>query len=635
MAWFWNNRSLGIAAADAGRVDARDEFEERARRHAIRIGRKIAAIGIALVAGLWLAIIVEVRSETSKSLSRAHSQGANLTAAFAEEITRILDTVSVAMDMMASRLRNDPDRFAARADRSRWASELPSMARPTIGVTVIAADGTRLFSTARSDAAPLDFSQREEFLGARDRRPDELHISKAIVDEPDWPVSIPVSRRVDAADGTLLGVLVFYLSPGELTRLHRLVDLGTRGVMTLICEDGIIRARFASNAQDGLLGIGAALTDPDWSADIAPGTVRSSIRTGVVDQVVRLFTLRRLTAYPLIVAVGVDMDDVLAVARGHRLLLLVIGTGATILLSLLTTLLVREIWRRTMREIELAREHGRLEVAHAQILQDRHQLELANQELLASSERAEAASRAKSQFLANMSHELRTPLHAIIGFSELIKEQSSKAPGVPPVGEYANDILTSGRHLLDLINSILDLSKVESGTALLAEIVVPISDVVHASIIAIRGQARARDLDLRVTLPDDPPCVRVDLTKMRQILINLLSNAVKFTPENGRIAVSVTSAGDDGLVLSVADTGIGMTEAEMALALEPFGQVDSTLSRAAEGTGLGLPLAQRLIELHGGQLRLHSVKGQGTTVEVVIPADRVVAPTVAAASPAS
>ena len=152
----------------------------------------------------------------------------------------------------------------------------------------------------------------------------------------------------------------------------------------------------------------------------------------------------------------------------------------------------------------------------------------------------------------------------------------------------------------------------------------PIADVINASLIAIRGQARARQIALEVVLPPEPPAVRVDLTKLRQILINLLSNAVKFTPEHGRITIQVKPSDGGGLVVSVIDTGIGMTEAEMAVALEPFGQVDNTLSRVAEGTGLGLPLAQRLIELHGGKLTLRSVKREGTTVEVVIPPERVV-----------
>jgi len=620
----WRNGSLGMRPSEIDHSGAETAFEERAKRHAVRVGRKIAAAGLALVIGLWVVIVVEVRSENASAIVHARGEGSNLSAAFAAEVTGVLDTVNNAMELMVRQIRSDPEGFVVRANGRRRGGDIASIAPAIMSAAWVGPNGTLLFTTLQTYLGPTDFARHEEFKVHQDTTDHDLFLGKPSNEIPNQPIAIPVSRKLVAEDGTFLGVLISYLAPGELTRLHRSVDLGKRGVLTMLGGDGIIRARFSANVPNGLLGIGASVVGGPWRGDMEAGSVLSYVRIDVVDQVNRLFTMRKLATYPLIVSVGVDMDDVLVTARGHRLLILLMGAAASGLLALLTVLLVREMWRRTLREIDLARQHGRLEAAHAQILVDRGHLEVANRELLASTERAQAANRAKSQFLANMSHELRTPLHAIIGFSELIKEQAPKTQGGAPIGDYANDILTSGRHLLDLINSILDLSKVESGTSLVVDIVVPIADVINASLIAIRGQARARHIALEVVLPPDPPAVRVDLTKMRQILINLLSNAVKFTPENGRITVQVTPSEDGGLVLSVIDTGIGMTEAEIAVALEPFGQVDSTLSRATEGTGLGLPLAQRLIELHGGKLTLRSVKRQGTTAEVVIPPERVV-----------
>jgi len=225
--------------------------------------------------------------------------------------------------------------------------------------------------------------------------------------------------------------------------------------------------------------------------------------------------------------------------------------------------------------------------------------------------------------LAHMSHELRTPLHAIIGFSELIKDQSPSTPGSPPIAGYARDIWTSGRHLLELINSILDISKVESGTATLAETVVAMADLIRSSLISVRAQAQARGISIDVQQPDERLKVWADRTRLQQVLINLLSNAVKFTPDNGRIVLAVGKSRRGELVLTVADSGIGMTEADIEIAMSPFGQVDNRLSRSFEGTGLGLPLAHRLAELHGGRLELKSVKGHGTTATVTLPAERV------------
>jgi len=600
-----------------------EAFERRGRRHATRLSAKIAVVGIGLICGLWAVIIYAARLESESALDRARAQGHNLTAAFAAESTRILDTIVSAMDQASIHIRDDPGLSAGRLDTARLNAEINAIIRPAVSVAVLDANGRAIHSTLPVGLQQTDFSQRSEFRSHREPGSPSLAIGKPIMDVPGEPIPLPVTRRIESRDGAFLGVLLFSLSPTHLTRLHQSVDLGRRGALAMICPDGMIRARFTADWPDGSFGVGTSVHDGLFPADLLPGGVASYIRVSQIDNIARLFTLRRMTDYNLLVSVGIDLDDILGDSRRLKLLTMFVGAAVSLLIGFLTLLLVREIWRRTMREIELAREHGLLEEAHAQILRDRERLAATNRELIATAERADAANHAKSQFLANMSHELRTPLHAIIGFSELIKEQAPRTGGRSSIADYAADILTSGRHLLELINTVLDLSKVESGTALLTESMVSMADVVNASMISIRSQAAARRIKVDVVMPDDPPMVEVDLTKMRQVLINLLSNAVKFTPEGGSVKVTVARAPDGGVTVSVADTGIGMTEAEMVIAMEPFGQVDSTLSRLADGTGLGLPLAQRLVELHGGRLSMQSVKGQGTTVTVSLPPDRV------------
>ncbi len=248
----------------------------------------------------------------------------------------------------------------------------------------------------------------------------------------------------------------------------------------------------------------------------------------------------------------------------------------------------------------------------------------AEMELLAAKERAEAASLSKSQFLATISHELRTPLNAILGFSEVIKDGLGNPAAIARVGDYARHIHSNGTHLLGLINDLLDLAKIEAGKFELHDEFVDIEEVIFASMEMVRSRAEAGQLMLRAQLMPNLPLLRADDRALRHILINLLSNAVKFTPEGGRITVTARIDDKGLLALAVSDTGIGIAEADVAKALEPFGQIDNALSRRHDGTGLGLPLCRSLVERHDGHLEIVGAPGVGTTVTVRLPSDRIV-----------
>jgi PAS domain S-box-containing protein len=232
---------------------------------------------------------------------------------------------------------------------------------------------------------------------------------------------------------------------------------------------------------------------------------------------------------------------------------------------------------------------------------------------------AEAANRAKSQFLANMSHELRTPLNAVLGFSEILAQQLAGPLRANQV-EYVDMIYRSGRHLHDIINDILDLAKVDAGKLdLNPEDGIDPCAVVNACVALIKERASAGGLQLSVNFDPVLPLIVADAMRLKQILLNLLSNAVKFTEPGGSIVITVREPGPDTIAFDVRDTGVGMSEAEIKIALEPFGQVDAGIARRHEGTGLGLPLARRLAELHGGSLHIESRKGRGTTATLTLP----------------
>jgi signal transduction histidine kinase len=288
----------------------------------------------------------------------------------------------------------------------------------------------------------------------------------------------------------------------------------------------------------------------------------------------------------------------LLTALGDRLALQTVAIGGTFLaVYLLLLLIVRSADRAAQRHHEEAVT------------------------LAISAARAESANRTKTEFLANMSHELRTPLNAILGFSDMIQREVLGPTGNPRYREYAGDINTSATHLLDIINDILDLARIEAGRIEVHAGPVALPLLGDWAQMMVRPQADAGQVTLRTRLEPGLPTVVTDERILRQIVLNLLTNAVKFTPPGGQVTLAIgRAATSGGISIAIEDTGVGMRPEDVPHALTPFGQLDNTLARRHRGTGLGLSLAHRFARLLGGEMTIRSAPGRGTVVTVDLPA---------------
>jgi signal transduction histidine kinase len=277
-----------------------------------------------------------------------------------------------------------------------------------------------------------------------------------------------------------------------------------------------------------------------------------------------------------------------------------------------------------------AREAKRLRSYITELEATQRELKATTGELTTALEAAAAASQAKSHFLATMSHELRTPLNAIIGFADLMVTEIHGPLGDEQYRDYARLVSDSGSHLLSLINDVLDLARLDASQLTLAEDIIDVDRMLHDSVRMIGPQADKAGVSVSWLSEASGFHLNADTRRVRQVMLNLLSNAVKFTPKGGSITIDAKPNGNSGIggfTIAITDTGIGMSPEEIPVALERFGQIDNGLDRRFEGTGLGLPLAKLLMEIHGGAMILSSTPGFGTSVILSFPADRVLAPT--------
>lgn len=468
-----------------------------------------------------------------------------------------------------------------------WVDENPQIAAMLMvnehGEAVVAAHKTGYQSWI--DYEQFDFRTAPFFYQMRDASDRFFWISILSSREGFDRDLILISRKINKIDGEFGGLVMAAIDPEYFVDFFESVGAGKHALMSMNLTDGT-----------------ALVNGPERSlpaSEFVPEILRKhsdlahsdALHVGIMDtgEHIHAYAMKALRNLPLMVSVILDDSDVLQVWRqilwkdiGLLGIFLVFGA----IVSFFAVTMSRQI--RRVEESEAA---------------------------------AVLASQAKSEFLANMSHELRTPLNAIIGFSEMLNS-GYFGPLNPKQKERINDINLCGSHLLQLISDILEFSKGEAGKLELNEEKVNLTDIVNETLRMMNEKIRSKGIHVSVDIEKGLPRIWCDKRKIRQIMLNLMSNSIKFTPENGTVKITLSLDGSRNMNMIVADTGIGIPEEKIALAMSVFGQVHRQQSH--EGTGLGLPLCKMFAELHGGKMAVGSTPGEGTTIRVTLPRQRII-----------
>jgi signal transduction histidine kinase len=470
-------------------------------------------------------------------------------------------------------------------------------------VTLINREG-KLINFSRAWPIPeVNVSDRDYFQALKDDPKLNSYISAPVRNRGTGTWTIYLARRLNGPNGEFIGLILGAIEMRYFEDFYRAIALDEGSTIAVLRLDGVMLARFPHADV-----IGQAYSDSRRLLhDSVSGTLRER---SPIDGRMRIKAAHLVTNYPVLVLATKTEEAALANWWGIARLMSLGALGCSISIAIAGFAFGRQWKQQAMlahTRAELRRQADRT---------------VAFEALETAKEAAEAADRTKSEFLATMSHELRTPLNAVLGFSELMVREIFGPLGDHRYRDYAQDIHSSGSHLLSIVNEVLDLSKLAAGKLELVEGWIDVREIIHSVCRLIRPRVDEAELSLTVKMPPDDLLAYADKRLLKQMLLNLLSNACKFTPPGGGIEC-VVSTDDAGMTFVVADTGVGIAAEHLDRVVRPFVQVDSSISRRHEGTGLGLALVAAMAELHGGRLRLDSKVGTGTTAVVVLPPSRI------------
>lgn len=566
----------------------------------------VVAIGGLLIAALIVTATVTIVRSKRQQLDAAAHELSQLSLTLSEETARTMQSVGLMLTDVQSRL--DVAGVATPGDFERYATsqEFYQFLREKIrdvshidALVMLDGDGRVVNSTRGWPSAAVMLDDRDYFKTNRDSPSAVPFIGVPVHSRVtgDWVIN--VARRINGPNGEFLGVVVSVMQIEYFQEFYRAVSEGSERTISLFRRDGILLARHPESESQigGFYGNRPIFTDTMTKADSGVVYTPSS----AFDDLARVMAPHAVHNFPLVVNVTDTEHAILAPWRRITFVILSV-TGAAIALILFLGVVLDRQLRLQSRIAET--QAGRLRAENAR-------------------EAAELANKAKGDFLANMSHELRTPLNAIIGFAEMLQSNTFGFLN-PKQSEYVRDIRMSGRHLLSLINTVLDMAKIEAGQFDLHEELIEPGTIIDDAMTFLALQAKQRGVDLRQTVPGDLPLVLADRRAILQVVLNLLANAVNYTKAGGAVVLTAVVTENEALQIVVSDTGIGIDPDSLDRIFEPFQSADASLSRKLGGAGLGLAVSKMLIERHGGALVLRSAIGEGTTVTVNLPPERVV-----------
>ncbi|UTH74321.1 ATP-binding protein [Chromobacterium sp. IIBBL 290-4] len=530
----------------------------------------------ALIAGIWLTAWLQISNEQMRAEQEVYRQNANLVRTFEEHVSRTVH----AIDQTVRFIKFEYEAEGSKLDLGQLVQNGIIQRDMFVQMAIIGPDGWLVMSNIHSTKR-IDLSEREHFKVHKNADSGKLFISKPVLGKVSGKWSLQFTRRINRPDGSFGGVVVVSVDPFYFTTFYSDVDIGKNGVVTLVGQDGIVRARSAGNGS----GIGVSIRNAKLFQYWPGRNEGNYFNHSVVDGIDRFYSFRSVPGYPLAVIMGVSEKEAMADYYHRRQMYL----GGAVLLSLAVAVSSYLLMILALR-------------------------------LRRSQVQAESANRMKSEFLANISHELRTPLNGILGGADYLRQVLVE----PDEQEAAGLIFSSSEHLLSLVNSVLDMARIEAGRMTLDLSETRLSLLLQGAVEAFRSTAEQKGLELTLSIGSaegESDCYMLDRTRLVQVVNNLVQNAIKFT-DRGWVTVEAEVRGGV-LSLMVSDSGPGIPEDKQAFIFDRFHQGAEFLTRKHGGSGLGLALVRNLVRLQGGKISFESMENVGTTFHVTLPLTQV------------